>query len=437
MDYLPVFAETKTTTAPEKPSRKILYYKNPMGLADTSAVPKKDSMGMDYTPVYADEDAPTDDGMLQLSTEKIQKLGVKTAMAMTQRVVRGVRSLGVVETDERRLHNISLRFDGYVERLLVNVTGQTVSAGQPLLEIYSPELLATQNEVLIAKNSRSSADLASVGLERLRNWGIAEAELQILQREGKPRRNLTVRSPAAGVVMEKSVIAGSRVMAGETLFKIADLSQLWIMAEVYEQDVGLIQVGQKVSARFESFPGQVFEGQLDFVYPILNPATRTARVRIQLPNPDGRLKPNMYAQLEIAAQAHQALAVPASAIVESGRHTLVLVDRGEGRFEPREVTLGLRGEDATEILEGLKEHEMVVTSANFLLDAESNLKAALGSFEAPSKSLNPLPAGEGRVRAETSNMHKTFSETSISLGPHPNPSPAGEGLENHSSHGVH
>lgn len=389
--------------SPAKPEPKILYYKNPMGLADTSPLPKKDAMGMDYTPVYAEEEPPRDAKTLRIGVEKIQKLGVKTAGAERREIAHTVRNVGIVETDERRLYNVTLKFDGYIEKLFVNATGQSVARGQPLFELYSPDLVSAQREYLSARNARSALsnaepwiqsgmkDMAESSLERLRNWGISGAELASLENEGQARHGLIVRSPSAGVVMEKSAIAGNRASAGDVLFKIADLSQAWVMAEVYEQDIGLIEPGQQVQARLDAFPDRTFQGKVAFVYPSLNPTTRTAKVRVEMPNPRGLLKPMMYAQLEIATKAHRTLVVPRSAVLESGRRTLVLVDRGEGRFEPRSVRLGTRGDDMTEVLEGLSEHEQVVTHANFLIDAESNLKAALDGFVGQAD--GPPPAG--------------------------------------------
>ena len=413
MDYIPVYKESapnaNTGSVAEnstgKPERKILYYRNPMGLPDTSSVPKKDSMGMDYIPVFAEEENQNEAQLLHVSSEKIQRLGVKTAPVENTQIAHTVRTVGNVEADERRLYNVTLRFDGFIEQLYVNATGQSVALGQPLFELYSPDLVSAQHEYLTARNGQSALgnseawlqsgmkNLTESSLERLRNWGISESELTHLEQQGKVQHTVVVRSPASGIVMEKSVVSGARAMAGDTLFKIADLSQVWIIAEVYEQDIGLIKPGQTVLATLDSYPGRTFKGKVGFVYPTLNPATRTVKVRVELPNPNGLLKPMMYTQLEIATQAHTALAVPRSAVLESGRRTLVLVDRGEGRFEPRPVKLGLRGEEMIEILEGLREQERVVVSANFLIDAESNLKAALGGFEpANAKTPSAIPA---------------------------------------------
>lgn len=245
-------------------------------------------------------------------------------------------------------------------------------------------------------------DLTDSSLERLRNWGISESELADLEQRDKLRHALIVRSPASGIVLEKLAVAGVRAMSGDTLFKIADLSKVWIIAEVYEQDIGLIEPAQMAQARLDAYPGRTFKGQVGFIYPTLNPTTRTTRVRVELPNPNGLLKPMMYARLEIGTQAHRAFAAPRSAVLESGRRALVLVDRGEGLFEPRPVKPGLRGEELIEILEGLREQERVVVGANFLIDAESNLKAAVGSFGAAGSGTQstmpseapPPPAGE-------------------------------------------
>jgi Cu(I)/Ag(I) efflux system membrane fusion protein len=213
-------------------------------------------------------------------------------------------------------------------------------------------------------------------------------------RQGETLKTVVVRSPASGVILEKSAVAGARAMAGDTLFKIADLSTVWAVAEVYEQDIGSIKPGLTARVTLDAYPGKTFTGKVGFVYPTLNAATRTGKVRIELANPGQLLKPMMYAQLQIDTQKRRALTVPTSAVLESGRRTLVLVDRGEGRFEPRPVEVGLRGEESLEILKGLQEHERVVVNANFLIDAESNLKAVTGAFEAaiPIQGDAPLPS---------------------------------------------
>lgn len=387
MDYVPVYAEE----AP-KP-RRILYYRNPMGLADTSPLPKKDPMGMDYVPVYADEAEGGDEArIVSVSADKIQKLGVRLAAVERREISRTVHAVGVVEADERKLYTVALRFDGFIEKLYVNATGQAVAQGQALLELYSPDLLSTQREYLTARQGlarlaqaepwvrESMESLADSALEKLRNWGISETEIHRLESQGTAQHGVVVRSPAAGIVMEKSAVAGMRAAAGDALFKIADLSTVWVIAEVYEQDIGQIAPGQAARVRLDAYPGRPWDGKITFIYPTLNPQTRTAKVRVELPNPHGDLKPMMYAHVDLAAGSHLALAVPRSSVLESDREAMVLVGRGAGRFEPRPVRLGLRGDEVVEVLAGVEAGEQVVVSANFLIDSESNLRAALRGF---------------------------------------------------------
>jgi Cu(I)/Ag(I) efflux system membrane fusion protein len=385
----PDTAAVSAVAAPEKDGRRILYYRNPMGLPDTSPTPKKDPMGMDYIPVYEGEDGPA--GGVKISDAKVQRLGVRSA-AVERRVLDAVvRASGRVEVDERRLATVTPKFEGYVEKLHVNATGQYVARGAPLFEAYSPELLATQREYAIAvqalaqvKADDSSAAgmkrLADSALERLRNWDVDEEQIAQLAAGGKPQRALTFRAPASGYVIERKATHGMRFMPGEALYQLADLSTVWVIAEVAEQDIGRVRSGLAARARLDAYPGQEFAGRITYVYPMLKADTRTAQVRVELPNPQERLKPAMYAQVEIAAAGAAQLVVPSSAMIDNGTRRVVLIDRGEGRFEPRDVKLGARGDEFTVVADGLQEGERVVTSANFLLDSEANLKAALGAL---------------------------------------------------------
>lgn len=387
-----------------KSERKLLYYRNPMGLPDTSPVPKKDSMGMDYLPVYSgDEPEEGKTGQVKISVAKVQKLGVRTEVATMRELSHVVRAVGTFQADERKLHTISPKFEGWIERLHVNTTGQTVARGQALMEVYSPDLVSAQSEYLIAlrglqataKDSQEVASgtqgiqrLADSSLTRLRNLDIAEQDLQRLQgKEGTPSRLLTLRSPVNGIILEKIAVQGMRFMPGEVLYKIADLSSLWLIAEVFEQDVALVRPGQAVNISVSAYPGRVFSGKVAFIQPTLNMQTRTAQVRIELPNPGGLLKPAMYANVELAAAQDKlkVLTVPVSSVIHSGKRDVALVELSEGLYEPREVKLGVRSDNYVEILSGITENEKVVVSANFLIDAESNLKAALQSFSMESK----------------------------------------------------
>jgi Cu(I)/Ag(I) efflux system membrane fusion protein len=395
----------------EAPARQPLYYRNPMGLPDTSPVPKKDPMGMDYVPVYAEEAPVTAEGqaVVRVSPDRVQKLGVRTERAQARVLHRLVRAVGTVQPDERREYAVAPRFEGWIERLYVNATGATVKVGQALMEVYSPELLSAQQEYLIARSGQqalaSSSDdiragiatLARNALERLRNWEIPPDQIARLTRTGTPSRLLTLRAPATGVVMEKVAVQGMRFMPGEVLYRIADLTQVWLLAEVFEQDLGLMHAGEPARLTVAAYPGRSFTGTVAFVYPTVSPATRTARVRIELPNRDALLKPGMYASLELASGHGEApvLAVPDAAVLDTGTRQVVLVTRGEGLFEPRRVRLGARAEGYVQVLEGLAAGEEVVVSANFLIDAESNLRAALaglGSSAGPDAPAVPAPA---------------------------------------------
>jgi Cu(I)/Ag(I) efflux system membrane fusion protein len=394
--------------------RKLLYYRNPMGLPDTSPTPKKDPMGMDYIAVYEGEDDraegsdPAAAGQIRISTEKIQKLGVRSEAAQLRRLDKTVRAAGRIDADERRLYAISPKFEGYVERLHVNVTGQAVARGQPLFEVYSPELVSAQREYAIAAEGVEALSaaggpaqagmrqLAEASLQRLKNWDISEAQVKALRRSGEAKRTLTFRSPVAGIVTEKKAVQGMRFMPGEVLYQVADLSSVWVLADVFEQDIGLIQAGGQAKVRINAYPDKVFEGKVSYVYPTLNPLTRTVPVRIELANPGRLLKPAMFAEVELPVAAKgPVITVPLSAVIDSGSRRIVLVELGDGRFAPREVRLGARSDHHVEVLEGVREGEAVVVAANFLIDAESNLKAAIGGFAAASPKTDAPPARQG------------------------------------------
>lgn len=398
-DYVAVYedAGSPPPAADAKPQGKgkIKFYRNSMGLPDTSPVPKKDSMGMDYVPVYEGEEK--DDGTIKISLAKVQRLGVRTEQVQMRDLSRTIRAVGTVQMDESRLAVVTNKFEGYIENLLVNTTGQPVRRGQPLMEVYSPELVVAQQEYLISW--RALQDLAAASdevrisaqrlvegaLAKLRNWDIADDQVQRLQREGTVTRRMTIRAPANGVVIEKPAIEGMRFMPGEMLFKTVDLSTVWLIAEVFEQDLGSVREGQAARITVNAYPGVEFKGTVQFIYPTVSRDTRTARVRIVVPNPAGRLRADMYASVELSAGigAGPVLVVPDSAVINSGTRQVVLVERGEGRYEPREVKIGAAGDGFYEIRDGLKADERIVVSANFLLDAESNLRAVLRSFTVP------------------------------------------------------
>ncbi|WP_027149525.1 efflux RND transporter periplasmic adaptor subunit [Methylobacter tundripaludum] len=392
MDYLPVYAEDQSPPETQSQQGKILYYRHPMGAADTSPVPKKDEMGMDYLPVYESELASA--GQIQISPEKIQKLGVSTETVAKRALVRSIRALGSIQIDERRVHAVTPRFEGWIQRLYVNATGQAVKRGQSLLEVYSPELMTAQQEYLIARQGQQALQQGSVqargtaehltdnALQRLHYWDIAPAQLQRLQIQEKPLDTLPLLSPVNGVVLEKPAQEGMRFMPGELLFRIADLSTVWLLAEVFEQDIGEVRLGQVVQVHINAYPDRLFSGKVAFIYPTLATETRTVKVRVELPNAEGLLKPGLYGSVTLAAleDRDERLAVPDSAVIDSGARQVVLVQRGEGRFEPHVVKLGRQADGYREVLAGLDAGDQVVTRANFLIDAESNLKSALDGF---------------------------------------------------------
>ena len=395
---------TPAAAASAPKARKLRFYRNPMGLPDTSPTPKKDPMGMDYIAVFEGEQAPESGAanQIRISADKVQKMGVRTEAVQLRSMDRTVRAAGRVEPDERRIFMVTPKFEGYVERLHVNVTGQFVAKGQPLFEVYSPELVSVQREYAIAaqgvqslQGADSPAQLGMVrlvesSLQRLKNWDISEEQIKALVASGETKRSMTYRSPVAGVVTEKKAVQGMRFMPGEVLYQVSDLSSVWVVADVFEQDIGAVKTGAKARIRINAYPDKEFAGTVSYVYPTLKPETRTVPVRVELANPGLLLKPAMFAQLEVAVSAKdKVLTVPLSAVIDSGTRQIVLVSLGEGRFESREISLGERSDNHVQVLSGVKEGEQVVVAANFLIDAESNLKAALGGLGDTAKAAVP------------------------------------------------
>ncbi|WOH63274.1 efflux RND transporter periplasmic adaptor subunit [Bradyrhizobium sp. BWA-3-5] len=374
-------AATGASTAPAE--RKIKYYRNPMGLSDISTTPKKDSMGMDYIPVYEGEDS--DEGVVKLSPGRIQRSGVKSEAA-AMRVIRAtVRAPGTVQLDERRVSVIAMRAEGYVQKVADVTTGAHVVKGQPLMEIYSPAISSAAAEYISTLNSKVTGGGEGVygkgSRQRLMNLDVPEAAIVSIEKGRNVPIGVEWTSPRDGIVLERNVTEGMRAQPGDVLFRIADHSVVWAIIDVAERDLGALAVGQRAVVRARSFPGKEFSGKINVIYPQITKETRTARVRVQLSNPDLLLIHDMYVDAEIeTGSAEAVLAIPESAVLAGGGRQSVLVDKGEGRFEPREVKLGHRGEGFVEVREGLAEDDPVVISANFLIDAESNLKAALKGF---------------------------------------------------------
>jgi membrane fusion protein, copper/silver efflux system len=382
---------------PATPQRKIKFYRNPMGLPDTSPTPKLDSMGMDYIPVYEDEQS--DDTSVAVSPRKIQRAGVETAPAGRHAVTRTIKAPGVVQLDERRIAVVAPRFDGFVESVKDITTGMHIKKGDPMVTVFGQELLTQGARLIIEQGPGGRGDDLGLpkggvigALRRLKNLAVPEDFIEQIRRERKVPDTMTVRAPISGVLLERNIVDGQAFKAGDVAFRIGDHSVVWVMADVAEGDMAAVKEGQSVTVTARAHPGRTFDGKVAVVFPHLVKETRTARVRIELPNPDLALLPDMYADVEIAAgTGEDAVAVPSSAVVDSGSRQVIFIELGEGRFEPRNVKLGRRGDGFVEILSGLTEGEKFVVNGTFLIDAESNLQSALKSFTPPTPA-PPVPA---------------------------------------------
>jgi membrane fusion protein, copper/silver efflux system len=390
------FDKAKAKFEPKSSERKVKFYRNPMGLPDTSPTPKKDAMGMDYIPIFEDEGG--DGSSVKVSPGKIQRTGVETVTVGKHAISRTIKAPGVVQLDERRIVIVSPRFDGYVETVGPVTTGTHVKKGDILAKVFGQEVLNEAARLLIEQNSSSargdeaitpsgpkSPSGAVVGAtRRLQNLGVPDEFMQRVKHERRVPDTLEYRSRIDGEVIERNWSDGQGFKAGDVAFKIADHSLVWMMADVAEGDIAAVRTGQKVTVTTRSHPGRTFSGAVAVVYPHLMKETRTVRVRIELPNPDLALLPDMYGDVEIATGVDQdVIAVPSSAIIDSGGRQVVLLDLGEGRFEPREIKAGRRGDHFVEVVSGVAEGNKVVVNGNFLIDAESNLQSALKGLTAP------------------------------------------------------
>ena len=365
--------------------KKKIMYRSTMNPKELSDKPGKDSMGMEMVPFEVEEaevsTAVSGRTLVRISPERQQTIGVKFEVVKSQAIHRLIRTVGKVDFVEPNISLVNLKFDGWVEKLYADSTGKMIKKGEALLEIYSPDLVSAQQEYLLAAKASaagtSSPSLLKSAQEKLRLWDIQEAQVAELSRTGEIKRTLTIFSPRSGFIIDKNVLLGQKIMAGENLYKIADLSKVWIYGEIYEYELPFIHKNQEAQISLVYYPGESFTGKISYIYPYLNPETRTNRIRIEVDNPDFKLKPEMYANLTIHIMHESRLTIPVDAVLDSGERKIVFVDKGDGYLEPREVKVGVRGEDSLEIIEGVALGERVVTSANFLIDSESSLKAAL------------------------------------------------------------
>jgi RND family efflux transporter MFP subunit len=396
-----------TKPSPDPEERRILYWVDPMHPAYKSDKPgTAPDCGMTLVPVYEDaatgaEPSTTVSGYaaISLSSERQQAIGVQLGKAELRELTRTIRTVGLVTLDETLLHQIHPKFEGYVEELYVDYTGKPVRRGQPLLSIYSPDLLATQQEYLLAYRARQrfadsanpdlareAADLYDSAKQRLTLWDIRPADIERLEKTGTIQKALTLSSPVDGFVMSKSAVQGSRVMPSDTLFEIAGLRMVWVLADVYESELPFVRQGQTARMSLSYLPDRAWTGKVAFIAPVLDEKTRTVKVRLEFSNPDEALKPGMYADVVLERPLGRVLTVPESAVLTTGTRSLVFIAKGNGRFEPREVRTGAKVDSYYEIRSGVQPGEELVTQANFLVDSESRLKAALAG-------MSPEPSG--------------------------------------------
>ncbi|MGD0947688.1 MAG: efflux RND transporter periplasmic adaptor subunit [Candidatus Binatia bacterium] len=395
--HQPAAAPSPSAAFTPSGERKILYWYDPMHPQYRSDKPgTAPDCGMDLVPKYADEPAAPQNmpaGTVQISPFKQQLIGVRTAPVTRRVLEKDIRTVGIVRPDEGRIRKVHTKFPGWVDQLFVTYTGEPVRAGDPILSIYSPDLVSTQTEYLLARRgdqqlhgspfpeaATGAKALLDAARRRLLLWDITPQQIRELEETGKPRTALTLHSPASGFVTVKDVYQGLYVTPDKELYTIVDLSRVWVLLDIYESEMPSVHPGMPVTLRLRSQPGDSITGAITYIYPYLDNQTRTNKVRVEFDNPGLRFKPDMYATGEIHALLGERLVVPQDAVLDSGIRRIVFVALGDGFFEPREVRLGERGEDYAEVLEGVREGEQVVVGANFMVDSESQLKAALSTM---------------------------------------------------------
>ena len=387
MKLEPVYADGGGPVSPPG-ERKILRYRDPKAPDYTSDKPGVNpETGNDLEPVYPE------DGMVQIPLDKQQLIGVRFGTVEYASTARTLRAVGKVAYDETRIARVQTKIEGWIDHVFVDFTGQLVEKGQPLFTLYSPEMLATQQEYLLALRAHEtmqgstmtgmldySHSLVEASRRRLELWDLGESQIQQIAERKQALKNVTVYSPMSGYVTARNAYPNQKIMPDTELYTVVDLSKVWVMADVFEYEAADIQMGQPVKITLSAYPSRPFAGRVSYIQPQVDAMTRTLKVRVELDNPEGLLKPEMFADVEFQTNAARRLAVPAEAVLDSGRAKTVFVDRGNGYFEPRVVETGERFGDRLEVRSGLKAGERVVTSGNFLVDSESQLKAAVGGM---------------------------------------------------------
>ena len=395
-----------TSSAPaqaETGGRKVLYYKSTMMLGEISQTSRKDSMGMDMVPVYEGEE---DSAAITIDPVTMQNMGVRTAPVTQGPVHRTIRTVGKIEFDETAVSEVTTRVPGWIEKLYVDSTGKLVHKGEPLFEFYSPDLYLTQREYLLALVQGDAA--AAPVLNKLYHLGLSMGQIENLRKTRQVPHTLQIDSPRDGVVVEKNALQGTMTEPGKTLYRIGDIGKVWVLAEIYEQDLPFLQVGQEAVVKLSYMPDRAFRGKVTYIYPTVEEKTRTARARMEFPNPGFFLKPGMFATVEIhALLVSEAVLVPDMAVLRSGEKNTVFVALEGGKFEPREITLGARsGEGNYQVLSGLKPGETVVTSAQFLLDSESQLREAIQKMLRPQAASGEHAAHTPQAASSEHTAHK-------------------------------
>jgi Cu(I)/Ag(I) efflux system membrane fusion protein len=382
--------------------RKVLFYRNMVNPSVTSKVPAKDSMGMDYVPVYADVDTAGNnapEGQVIIDPVTVQNIGVRTEIAEEKTLSHVIRAMGRVDFNEERMVHLHPKTEGWIQKLMVDKTGQWVKKGSDLLAIYSPQLVSSQQEYLLALNNlkalesspfedirQGAIDLVRTSRERLELLDVPKHQIRELEETRSIKKGLHIHTPADGTVMKIGVREGQFVTPATELYMIADLSKVWVYADIYEYELPWVQIGDTAKIQLSGIPGKQFEGRLDYIYPYAESKTRTIKARLVFDNPEQLLKPNMFAEVSIyAGRKIDAIVIPDEAIVRSGTRTQVFIVREKGKFEPRIVRLGIASEGQVQVLEGLSAGEEIVTSSQFLIDSESKLREATAKMLEPAK----------------------------------------------------
>src|ERR1017187_1428044 len=403
---------------PPAAERKVKHYKSTMNPGEVSSGPAKDSMGMDMVPVYEDEAAAAESSAITIDPVTTQNMNLRTGVVTRGPLRRVVRTVGVVDFDETALAEVSTKFRGWVEKLYVDATGKQMHRGEPLFEIYSPELYLAQTEYLLTLDSPTNQSGVAAKLRqtaattKLRYWDISEDQIAELERTRTPKKTLRINAPRDGIVVEKMVVEGQMVEAGMKLYRLADLGTVWVQSQIYEQDLPIVRLGQEATVSLPYLPDRKFRGRVTYIYPTVDEKTRTAKVRMEFHNPGYFLKPGMFTTVELEAEmSPAALLVPDSAVLRSGQNNTVFVALEGGKFEPRTVALGLRAEgNLYQVLSGLSEGERVVTSGQFMLDSESQLREAIQKMREPNAAAKGVERAAQAAKSPATNAAPTAEQ---------------------------